>query len=288
MATTNIAPQVLALPAPGICDGPPAPGGPSSNAAALGEVHDDHMAPEWPRAQHGARAGTSGTGSTTPETSTTSKTQPRTEMGELIHELARGLRDVPIHRITFPTFSGEDYENPHYFLRKMRVALEKRRIPDDEWAHHALGQIKGSDEAAFAWYKSQEMTWERFEAIFRSRYMNPGRVARLTSKFYGERHTEQEAAVKFLQRKMSMAQWLLPEVPEETVVRVVFELLHHRIRMLLRAERLTTIEDLMLRAQEAEGDLHDVPAARPATVRFTQPAAENSARRTTGESAPPR
>lgn len=262
--------------------------GPVQTKIPVTSVGTDHKDPNHlvgDRSQHGARAGTFGIKNDFPE-SQQHQTAHKVDLGDFLQELARGIRDVPIHRIAFPTFNGEDYENPKFFLRRMEQALLKRKVPADEWAYHALGQIKGKEEKDFLWYQTQEMTWDQFISVFYNKFMNKARVAKLTSKFYGEKQID-EPATKFLQRKRSMMQWLLPALPEESAVNIVFELLHPRVRYVLRAERITSMEELVSRSQDTENDLQECEFSRPANIRFRE-TSENFRGRGAGETANPK
>lgn len=238
------------------------------------------------RVQHGARAGTDMERINPILTSRTSFP----DLGEMVYEMARALKDVPVQRSVFPTFQGEDFEDPRFFLRKMEEALKKRHIPEDEWAFHAMGQIKGKEENTFAWYKTQEISWHRFLEEFRETFMSKGRITKLISKFYGESQTDEEDVVRFIQRKRSMARWLLPNTQEDNLVDEVFELLLPRVRYALRLKMPMGMDELTRYARALETDLKACDFNRATQIKFREPAAtpENYQRGSASRSTPPK
>lgn len=233
--------------------------------------------------QHGARAGC-----TTSSEEFATHNQDQAPSGFWIQEFARAIREVPIERTTYPTFSGAPTENPAAFLTKMQVAMTKRHIPQEEWVAASIPQLRGEAAQQFSLPKETSMDWRTFTTTFNILFASDSRVTRFIAQLYGVAQQPREPVLSFINTKASMASWLEPSLPETKLVRIIMELLQPNLRYVLRKQRIQSIGELMREALETEQDIAQMNEAPAVNNGIYRAPSGNGQRRPFRENAPPR
>ena len=153
-----------------------------------------------------------------------------------------------------PTFSGQDHEDPHVFIRECEEHFGQSAIEASQWTRMAGGALKESASKWWETYKSLSLTWKKFREVLIHRFANTSSLMRLHTQLYSRKQNDKESAAVFLQQKYLLAQRLIPEAPEEEVVAILLESLRPSVRRVIRAASPRTFGDLFDRAVNAEAD----------------------------------
>lgn len=204
--------------------------------------------------------------------------------------LIRAFRtpDVPV-----PTFAGMDHEDPEEFLDCCERYFSEASIDISLWSRMVT---KSLTERASKWYeayKNLSLPWGKFKNLLIQHFAGISALNKLHIKLYATKQEEKEAVGIFLQKKYLLALRLLPQAPETQIVALLLEALKPSIKKILRAATISTFEDLVERAVQAETDeAEENPrkATRDAAQSKTTTAAQlpnNASAAPTGNARPP-
>lgn len=131
-------------------------------------------------------------------------------------------------------------------------------------------------EKASKWYeiyRGLTLPWAKFRALITQQFAGVSALAKLHVKLYAAKQEEKETVGVFLQKKYLLALRILPTATEEQVVALLLEALKPSIKKVLRAAKITSFEDLVERAVQAESDEIVEAQKKPSTQTKTTTAA---------------
>ncbi|XP_033218076.1 activity-regulated cytoskeleton associated protein 1-like [Belonocnema kinseyi] len=103
-------------------------------------------------------------------------------------------------------------------------------------------------------YRGLSLPWEKFRSLITQHYAGVSTLNKLQIKLYANKQEDKEAVGVFLQKKYLLALRMLPTASEEQVNGHLMESLKPSIRRVLRAATISSFEDLMERALQAESN----------------------------------
>lgn len=173
------------------------------------------------------------------------------------------LNQLPNVTTLLPLFRGKLHEDPALFMKQSTGILRAHQIPDYTWLPLLKQQLQ--DEAASWWNEYGEFvsTWEQFQTRLQARFSNIHRTAEAHKEFYGSNHRANQPVEKFLRMKVQLHQRLSTNLTEVEVVTLLISQLSHDLRTLVRASQPTSIEELIMLANEFETDLNQRPKPKP-------------------------
>lgn len=186
-------------------------------------------------------------------------------------------------------FAGMDHEDPQTFLSQCEQYFTNAAIEPAVWSRMVTTCLM---ERAAKWYELYHglaLPWSKFSALIKQHFAGVAALNKLQIKLYAAKQEEKEAVGVFLQKKYLLALRMLPTADEEQITSLLLESLKPSIRKVLRAAKISTFEDLVERALQAEADEADEATRKPSASRAAPAAAQpgNLVSATTAPRSPP-
>ncbi|XP_033222484.1 activity-regulated cytoskeleton associated protein 1-like [Belonocnema kinseyi] len=103
-------------------------------------------------------------------------------------------------------------------------------------------------------YKNLSLLWDKFKNEINQHFAGVSALNKLHIKLYSTKQEEKEAVGIFLQKKYLLALRLLPQATDQQVVSLLLDALKPSIKKVLRAATISSFQELIERAVQAESD----------------------------------
>lgn len=157
--------------------------------------------------------------------------------------------------IIYPTFTGNESEDPTVFLKNLEELFRQERVNIKERTNIAASLLKGPAQQWYQPYKHIALSWEMFKSQFMDAFSNTAVIAHLTTQLYGEKQKTNESAIVFITKKQGLFYRLIPQASEIHLINIIMEQLVPDIRSRLRGLQFNTIQKLLQVVTAIEKDL---------------------------------
>ncbi|XP_033213829.1 activity-regulated cytoskeleton-associated protein-like [Belonocnema kinseyi] len=147
-----------------------------------------------------------------------------------------------------------DHEDPEAFLNHCEVNFTEASIEPSLWSRMVTKSLTEKASKWYEVYKTLSLPWAKFRTLLTQHFAGVSALNKLHIKLYSTKQEEREATGIFLQKKYLLALRLLPLAPEDQIISLLLEALIPSIKKVLRAANITTFEELVERAVQAEAD----------------------------------
>ncbi|XP_033225995.1 activity-regulated cytoskeleton-associated protein-like [Belonocnema kinseyi] len=183
--------------------------------------------------------------------------------------------------VSVPMFAGLDHEDPETFLNQCERYFAEAAIEPLLWSRMVTKCLTDRAAKWYEVYRGLSLPWAKFRTLTTQHFAGVSARNKLHIKLYANKQEEKEAVGVFLQKKYLLALRMLPTASEEQIIGLLMESLKPSIRKVLRAATMSSFEDLIERALQAESDEADETSKKPTAARTAvatiQPAAPASA-----------
>lgn len=155
-------------------------------------------------------------------------------------------------------FRGADHEDPTKFLQTCDLVLSKFNIPKECWVFIVGNKLTNDAKSWFRTVNEENLSWEEFFQRIEEKFNNGPLVSSLRAKLYGDCQKIGQPIEQFLRRKLALFKRLFPAEDQVSFMISLIDLLEKKYRPYFRVVP-TSIEEMIRRANQLEGDLKEEP-----------------------------
>lgn len=178
-----------------------------------------------------------------------------------------GQLDPKVMKDCLPEFHGRLEENPANFIKGSLSLLGRTNLPTDIYSQVVAQQLKG--QAATWWQnlKGLNLGWEDFKRELIARFDSEGVKSAVKKKLFTDTQPTGMRASAFIIQKYQLFKRLNPEECEDKAIHDIIELLHDKIRPLVKVSQPKTFDDLRTVVNLLEEEHKVKPPGDPSPVR---------------------
>ncbi|XP_033220967.1 activity-regulated cytoskeleton-associated protein-like [Belonocnema kinseyi] len=159
--------------------------------------------------------------------------------------------------VSVPTFAGSDHEDPDTFISQCEMYFTEAAIDSSLWSRMVNKCLTDKASKWYEVYRGLILPWAKYKSLLRQHFAGVTALNKLQIKLYAGKQEEKKAVGVFPQKKYLLAHRMLPTATEEQITGLLLESLIPSIRKVLRAAVITSFDDLVEKALQAEPDEAD-------------------------------
>lgn len=168
----------------------------------------------------------------------------RDQVGPCTEPLSTIPVDPRVIKDSLPEFHGRLEECPRSFLKTSESLLGRTNLPTEIYLQITTQQLKGSAGTWWQNIKGLALDWEEFKREFTQRFDSEAVKASIQKKFLTETQPSGMRAGAFVIQKLQLFKRVHANEDFDASVPYITELLHDKIRSLVKVAQPKTFEEL--------------------------------------------